>query len=74
LKGYWGKGHDEENYWVDYVLYSGDERDFDLTRTDQAVLAFALNLGNLSDQLAVAKADSRINRRNIKGFVGGVGR
>lgn len=66
LKGYWEKGHDEENYWLDYVLYSGDKRDFDLTQTDQAILAFALNFGNLSDQLVVESATSRTDNGILK--------
>lgn len=56
LKGYWEKGSDEVNNWLDFVLYSGDERDFDLTQLDEAVLAFALNFGRSSDQLAVENA------------------
>lgn len=66
LKGYWEKGHDQENYWVDYVLYSGDERDFDLIQIDQAVLAFALSLGNLDDHLSIENATSRISNGMLK--------
>ena len=28
LKGYWEKGNDKENCWVDYVIYNGQEKDF----------------------------------------------
>ncbi len=66
LKGYWEKGHDDENYWADYVLYSGDERDFDLTQIDQAVLAFALSFGNLDDHLSIENANSRITNGMLK--------
>lgn len=59
LRSFWEEGHDELNYWVDYVLYSGDEKDFDLTQVNQAVLAFALELGNLSGKLAVENAKSQ---------------
>lgn len=59
-KGYWEKGNDNLNYWVDYVIYSGDEKDFDLNQIDQAVLTFALSLGNLSENLTIENANSKI--------------
>lgn len=65
-KGYWEKGNDESNSWVDYVLYSGDEKDFDLNQIDQAVLAFAISLGNVSDNLSIENATSKIANNLLK--------
>ncbi|WP_288360071.1 hypothetical protein [uncultured Bacteroides sp.] len=50
LKGYWEKGGDGKNSWVDYVIYSGEEKEFDLTRTSQAIYAFALSLNDTSNK------------------------
>lgn len=61
LKGYWEKGGDGENSWVDYVIYSGNEKDFDLTQVAQAIYAFALSFGNQSDELSVDGADAVIS-------------
>ena len=61
LKGYWEKGGDGENSWVDYVIYSGNEKDFDLTQVAQAIYAFALSFGNQLDELSVDGADAVIS-------------
>ncbi|WP_373511138.1 hypothetical protein, partial [Persicitalea sp.] len=44
LKGNWEKGSDTDAAWVDYVLYSGGEKDFDLTAMNEAALGFAFQL------------------------------
>lgn len=59
-KGYWEKGSDGKNSWVDYVIYSGEEKDFDLTKIAQAAYAFALSFGNQSDEVSVNKANTVI--------------
>jgi len=40
-KGYWEKGSDEKNAWLDFVLYKGKETKIDLTEMNQAVLGFS---------------------------------
>ncbi|MCD8138070.1 MAG: hypothetical protein LUH01_19795 [Parabacteroides gordonii] len=66
LKGYWEKGNDKENYWVDYVIYNGQEKDFDLTQIQQAVYAFALSFGNLTDHVSVKNAHATISNNILE--------
>ena len=40
-RGRWEKGGDETHAWLDYIIYSGDEAEIDLTKTDIAALGFA---------------------------------
>lgn len=61
LKGYWEKGSEGKNSWVDYVIYSGKEKDFDLTQIEQAVYALALSFGNQSDKISTDKANTTIS-------------
>ena len=58
LKGHWEQGGDGQNSWVDYVIYSGDEKDFDLMAVKEAVYAFALSFGIKSDNLVIRNAKS----------------
>ena len=44
LQGHWEKGGDADAAWVDYVLYSGSEKDFDLGTINEAALGFAFQL------------------------------
>lgn len=44
MKGRWEKGSDDDAAWVDYVLYQGGEKDFDLGAMDEAALGFAFQL------------------------------
>lgn len=65
LKGYWEKGNDEKNSWIDYVIYSGNEKDFDLTEIAQAAYAFALSFGEQSDEISVNKANATISGNTL---------
>ena len=60
LQGYWEKGNDEQNCWVDYIIYSGEEKIFNLTEVQQAVYAFALSFGSITDKLSIKNASSSI--------------
>ncbi|GAA4444146.1 hypothetical protein GCM10023091_33860 [Ravibacter arvi] len=44
LKGYWEKGTDGQVAWLDYVIYSGDPRAFDLSSMQRAVLGFSFSI------------------------------
>lgn len=66
LNGHWEKGSDETGSWVDYVIYSGDEKTFDLTLLDQAVYAFALSIGSLGDNISIEDAKSSISDGMLK--------
>ncbi|GHV52141.1 hypothetical protein FACS1894181_14960 [Bacteroidia bacterium] len=43
-RGYWEKGSDETHAWLDYVLYAGAEKEFDLTKTDAAAIGYTLRV------------------------------
>ena len=65
LPGYWVKGQDGTTHWIDFVLYSGDEKEFDLMQIDQAVLAFALSIGNQSDELTIQDTSCKIEKNQL---------
>lgn len=44
--GYWEKGSDGQNSWVDYVIYKGKEKSFDLIKMKEAAFALAMSFGN----------------------------
>jgi hypothetical protein len=44
MKGHWEKGGDDNTAWVDYVLYKGNDKDFNLTQMNEAALGFAFLL------------------------------
>lgn len=46
LKGFWQKGGNGKDCWLDYVLYAGEPKEFDLTAIDKAILVFALSFSN----------------------------
>lgn len=66
LNGSWEKGNDGKNSWVDYVIYSGEEKDFDLTQVTQAVYAFALSFGLQSDEISTDEANAVISDNILK--------
>jgi len=64
--GYWEKGQDGSTQWIDFVLYSGDEKEFDLLQIDQAVLAFALSIGNQTDEFTIQDTSCQIEKNQLK--------
>jgi hypothetical protein len=44
-----GAGRTAQRSWLDLVLYSGDDRDFDLTRWETAALGFTLRVSTAED-------------------------
>lgn len=64
--GYWEKGQDSTTHWVDFVLYSGNEKDFDLNQIGQAVLSFALLFGNQTDDLIIRETSCKIYKDKLK--------
>jgi len=49
-EGLWERGGDENNSWIDYVIYSGAEKEIDLTVIDKAILGFTFSVGTESDK------------------------
>lgn len=43
-KGHWEKGSDGRVSWIDFVLYSGSEKEFDLTKISKAAMGFSLSV------------------------------
>ncbi|MDD4992789.1 MAG: hypothetical protein PHR83_11190 [Paludibacter sp.] len=60
LKGHWEKGGDEKSSWVDFVIYSGAETDFDLSEMKQAVMSFTFSMGIQGIHLPTDKPDFSI--------------
>ena len=44
-KGYWEKGHDEKNVWIDYVVFHGNERTVDLNKLENAFWGIGCTVG-----------------------------
>jgi len=44
LKGYWTSGSDKNKKWIDYVIYSGENRTFNLSEMREAVLGLYLSI------------------------------
>lgn len=42
----WERGRDDERCWVDLVVYNGERRAFDLSAIEQALIGFALAMGD----------------------------
>ncbi len=54
LKGHWEKGGDGKTSWIDFIFYSGAEKNFDLTSINKAVTGFTFSV-NTADQNQVTK-------------------
>jgi len=54
LNCYWEKGGDGKSSWIDLIIYSGPEKDFNLSLVNRAVMGFTftMNEGNLPVTLA----------------------
>ncbi len=44
LKGHWEKGGSGKTSWIDFVFYSGEETEFDLTKISKAVIGFTFSI------------------------------
>lgn len=42
---HWEKGGNGKDSWIDYVLYSGDEKEFDLNTVQEAAWGFTFSIG-----------------------------
>ncbi len=50
-QGSWSTGGDDKNKWIDFVVYSGSEKEFNFGKIEEAVLGFLLSLkaGNIPE-------------------------
>ena len=59
--GVWEKGGDGKNSWIDLVFYNGAEKDFDLSKLNEAVIDFTFSMGPANEKLENAKPTVRID-------------
>ncbi|TDE15436.1 hypothetical protein [Dyadobacter psychrotolerans] len=64
-KGHWEKGGNEKVSWIDYVIYSGAETDFDLSAINEAVLGFTFNLTDGKTKVKTQKAIVSKDNENL---------
>lgn len=61
MKGHWEIGRDNKRIWADFVLYSGNERNFNLNKLKEAVVGLYLSLSSSSEisakSVRIAKYD-----------------
>ena len=56
-KGRWEKGGDGKTSWIDYVFYSGAEKEIDLTKMERAVAGFTFEVNSADQKIEFKKAD-----------------
>lgn len=52
MNGHWEKGGDDKNSWIDFVIYSGGDNDFNLSQVDEAILGFTFSIGTKQDKVS----------------------
>ena len=60
LKGHWEKGGDNKSSWIDYVVYSDQEKEFDLNTMKEAVLGFTFSIGTSKDLFPKDKPEFKV--------------
>ena len=65
-KGYWQKGSDGKDAWVDYVLYSGDEKEIDLNAIQEAAWTFTFSITKEGQRAPVSKPDFKLENKVCK--------
>lgn len=66
-KGYWETGLDLNGAWMDYVIYKGEEKEFELPTIQSAFWGFSFFIGNPNDQLP--NMQPKFELRNNQHFV-----
>lgn len=61
-KGRWEKGGDGTLAWIDYVIYSGDETEIDLTKTDVAAFGFTFSVASGNDKTPDTKVSCEVKQ------------
>ena len=55
----WEKGNDDKASWVDFVIYHGEEKEFDMINVDEVNFDFVLSVGLESDTLNLTGAGTK---------------
>lgn len=66
LTGKWSKGFDEKNGWLDFVLYSGPEKEFDLKSIEKAYMALAFSLNKKYEKPIVFNTKTTLKDGKLK--------
>jgi len=57
LNGHWEKGGEDKNSWIDFVIYSGGDRDFNLSQVKEAILGYTFSMGTEQDKVSDIKPE-----------------
>jgi hypothetical protein len=57
FKGHWEKGGDGKSSWIDFVFYAGEEKVFDLTKINKAVMGFTFSIDAAGQEGITKKAE-----------------
>ncbi len=63
-QGNWSTGGDDKNKWIDFVIYSGNEKEFNFGEIQEAVVGFLFSLkaGTVPEApVEVSKSDENLN-------------
>ncbi len=52
LNGHWEKGGDDKNSWIDFVIYSGGDKNFILSQVNEAILGYIFSIGTEQDKVS----------------------
>ena len=66
-EAYWESGHDKNKSWLDIVLYSGEKRQLNLTKINNAAIGILLQIdtkSDMEDKVSV-EADQNMCRLNF---------
>lgn len=57
VKGHWEKGSNDKASWIDFVFYSGVEKEIDLIKMNRAVSGFIFELNSANEKKEFKKVD-----------------
>jgi hypothetical protein len=65
-QGYWQKGSDGQNSWIDFIIYSNnDETEFNLIQMNEAVFGFIFSLEVCGDKIVNTKPAYTLKGRRL---------
>lgn len=66
FKGYWQTGGDKNTSWIDYVIYSGEEKEIDLNKIKAAILGFTFCVGSDTEKIPEVNPDVMIRDSTMR--------
>jgi hypothetical protein len=61
-KGHWEKGGDETHAWLDYIVYSGDEKEINLITTDVAAFGYTFGVAAEGEKIPEDKVNYEVKQ------------